>query len=141
MKEIRKNGERLVEDIDEFLRLVVASHLIQKQQLDRLMHEFRNGNRLASWFGDTITGVAAFLVSRGVLTCWQVDKLRFGQYKGFFELDGYCLLDCLKYLETTTRYLARRKDDLVPVVIEVWPGPGKVEHRVVEVLQPPASGG
>ncbi len=139
MNEVRKDGKRLIEDVDEFLRLVVASYLVEQRHVDRLIEQYRNESRLYSWYGNTVTGVAAFLVSRGVLTCWQVEKLRSGQFKGFFEVDGYCLLDCLRHLENGSRYLTRRKEDMAAVIIEVWPGvPEKIEHRVVEVFEPPA---
>jgi len=141
-QDTRKDGKRLIDDIDEFLRLVVASYLVQQRHVDRLIEQFRNDSKLNSWYGNTITGVTAFFVSRGVLTCWQVDKLRSGQYKGFFELDGYCLLDCLRHLENGSRYLTRRKEDMAAAIIDVWPGaPGKIEHRVVEVFEPPAPRG
>jgi hypothetical protein len=43
-----------------------------------------------------VTDFSSFLISAGVLTAWQAEKLRHGQWKGFF-LAGHRLLDIIGY--------------------------------------------
>jgi hypothetical protein len=130
-----------VRQIQEFLDCVIASGLVQRQRLDLLMQEFyaKAGRLPVGRFGQTVTGVSAYLISRGLLTWWQVERLRHGKTKGFFYDAEYCLLDCLGALPAGSEpggyYLAESSVTSRLVVLEViHPGPGKERHRILEVI-------
>lgn len=131
-----------IRQINEFLDLVVASGLVTKPRLELLMQDFYRkwGTRPIARFGQTITGVTAFLIGQGALTWWQVERLRQKKTKGFYYRDEYCLLDCLGALsdrcEPGGYYLAENSATSQLVVLEiVHPGPGKERHRIVETIE------
>ncbi len=86
--------DRRVKSIDQFLVLLAQSKLADETQIDALKRQFRNEYLPASDLPDTVTTFCTFVVGQGVLTPWQCEKLRNGQWKGFF-LDTYALLDSI----------------------------------------------
>jgi len=96
---------RYIDSIEAFLKLARKSELITREQLTSFMEEFEQQFVPQAGYGRSLTSLLQFLISRGTLTAWQVEKLRHGQWKGFV-LDGYQLLDHLGVSETTSTYLA-----------------------------------
>jgi len=70
------------------------------------------------WYGDTITTVATLLVSRGLLTCWQVNSLWQGRHVDFL-FEGYRILDCLDAITDQLIYLAENTMSSELVALEV----------------------
>jgi len=124
-----------VGEVNEFLDRVVASYLIDEHKLQRLMDEFRQQSvdGCLKRFGLSITGVTAYLVHRGYLTCWQVEKLRQGKTKGFFYENELLLLDFLSN-ERGSVYLARRRSKSDTVVVEFSAGTAGMQYRILKVL-------
>jgi|GEM_PF-6477505 len=129
---------RWIDRIDDFVRLVADSRLVDIRHVRQSLAEFHESRGELSRFGDTITGFSAFLVSHDVLTCWQVAKLRQGQFKGFYEISGYRLLDNLggSIAGKTSTYLAESVPSGEVVAIEISPplAGQKLLHRVTRVL-------
>ena len=123
---------RWIDRIDDFVRLVADSRLVDIRHIRQSLAEFHEARGELSLFDDTITAFSAFLVSHDVLTCWQVAKLRQGQFKGFYEISSYRLLD---HLECST-YLAESVASGEVVAIEISPplAGQKILHRVTRVL-------
>ncbi len=87
--------------IDTFLDLVRRSGLVETNQLDAAVAEYR---RRAAEGGDA-QSLCAHLVEAGLLTAWQSDKLLEGRHKGFF-LGNYKLLGHLGTGGMSSVYLA-----------------------------------
>lgn len=85
---------RYVDDVGEFLSLLVRSKLVSKNEMGDLLASYRTEYLPTSRYPDTITAICTFLVERGVVTSWQCGMLRRGQYKGFL-LGHFQLLDQL----------------------------------------------
>jgi len=128
-----------ISTVGEFLRLVILSRLADEAAVKELMVDFDAQPEWRSSYGHTITAVTAFLVSRGVLTCFHVDKLRVGRYKDFF-FEGFRLLDHLSQSGGTATYLAENRETLELVALDIgFPPPHHVlEHRVTQVFERPS---
>lgn len=134
------SGLRRISDVSEFWQLVVASRLIDANKANVLATAFRGQFSDARPYGQTVTALGEFLVREGILTCWQFEKLRHGQYKGFF-LDHYKLIDYFDEAENGNRYIAldTRADRIClvfvspPVRDEV--GKLQIAYRVEELPQ------
>jgi len=88
--------------IDTFLDLVRRSSLVEANQLDAAVAEFKR--RATDGAGDA-QSLCAHLVDAGLLTSWQSDKLLEGRHKGFF-LGNYKLLGHLGTGGMSSVYLA-----------------------------------
>src|SRR5689334_16243670 len=113
-------GSNTSNDIDEFCRLLGASGLLPPQSIDVALASFRAGNSSAAKYGISLTGFTRFLVMHDILSCWQIAKLRSGQYKGFF-LEGNKLVDSLGDDGRCSRYLAEVVSTAELVVVCVVP--------------------
>ncbi len=98
--------DRRVKSIDQFLVLLAQSKLADERQIECLKRRFREEYLPASDLPNTVTTFCTFVVGQGVLTPWQCEKLRNGQWKGFF-LDSYALLDELGHDHRHNYYLGR----------------------------------
>jgi hypothetical protein len=103
---------------ESFVATLKRSSLIEEPLLSQLLDEF--GKSAAHPFADSITSLTMMFVSRGLLTNWQVAKLREGKYKGFF-LDDLLLLDYLKSSKEYSTYLARDRKRNVLCKVNVFP--------------------
>ena len=126
---------RRIDQIDEFVGLIVASGLVDARQMRQFLSDFNNSLKQSSRCGDTITAFSAFLVSREVLTRWQVEKIRQGKYKGFFEIAEYRLLEHLCHTERSTTYRAENTTtrQVVALDVSINRSSGKIQHQVSRV--------
>ena len=103
---------------DSLLDLVRRSGLVEKERLNRLL------SKLKEQAGDEAAGdvalVARKLVTSGLLTRWQCEKLMEGRYKGFF-LGKYKLLDHLGTGGMSSVYLGEHVLMQRQVAIKVLP--------------------
>lgn len=107
--------------VEHFLDLVKRSQLVEAEQLQKVLRQW-----LPPEGGATLTAeeLAEKLVSAGLLTRWQSNKLLEGRYKGFF-LGKYKLLDHLGSGGMSSVYLAEHVLMQRRVAIKVLP-----KHRV-----------
>jgi len=121
--------------VGEFLRLLKLSGLADEGAIKELMSDFEAQPEWRSSYGHTITALIAFLVSHGVLTCWQVGKLRVGRYKGFF-CECFRLLDHLYGYDGNAVYLAENSDTLELVALDFGfaPPDNVLQHRITQVF-------
>jgi hypothetical protein len=121
-------------EIDQFLALVLASHLVDQASLTKACADFCVERTDAG----AVDELCRYLVANQTLTDWQCDKLRQGKWKGFW-LDNYCLLKQLGKGDATSTYLAKewRTGRLValvvtPPVVSPWID-GQPIYRVEEL--------
>jgi eukaryotic-like serine/threonine-protein kinase len=110
-------------DREKFLALLFASRLFDLHGLEAAI-EGQQTSDLAQ--------LCEHLMSRDLLTKWQCDKLRNGQYKGFF-LGGFRILDHVS--EEGCLYRAEECSTRRKVTLSVQPNaewPGGIEYRVVD---------
>src|SRR6476620_8145876 len=86
-----------------FLDVVQKSGLVSDDQLSPAIAAFRAAN--PGELPEESGPLADYLVSKGLLTRWQVDKLNTGRHKGFF-LGKYKLLEHLGTGGMSSVYLA-----------------------------------
>ncbi len=103
--------------VDNFLDLVRRSGLVERDQLSRVVLQLQEENGEAA--ADT-ERVAEHLVTTGLLTRWQCDKLLEGRHKGFF-LGKYKLLAHLGTGGMSSVYLAEHVLMQRRVAIKVLP--------------------
>lgn len=96
---------RFVDDLNGFLKVLIKSGLIEKEQRRHVFASFRDAYPKGQDGPDELAVLCKFLVARDVLTVWQCNKLRHGQYKGFF-VDEFRLLDRAGVDGDDTLYLA-----------------------------------
>jgi serine/threonine-protein kinase len=101
---------------ESFAAHVKQSGLVTDEQLKRLLKEFKEKGGNA----DDPQALAEELISRNVLTRWQVDKLLQGKHKGFF-LGKYRLLSHLGTGGMSSVYLAEHVVMRRLVAIKVLP--------------------
>jgi hypothetical protein len=111
---------RSVNNITDFSRLIVASGLITDGALDSLLQDFREHFAQGAKYGTSLTAFSTYLVTKNILTCWQNNLLRSGQWKGFF-LDQYKLVDRIGDAERCSLYLAEDTTTGESVVLSVTP--------------------
>lgn len=130
-----RSPERWISTVGEFLRLLALSELADESAIKEFLDAFEAQPEWRSSFGHTITAFTAFLVSRGVLTSWQIGKLRAGRYKGFL-LEGFRLLDPLYGDPGNRVYLAENHKTLELVALHIGfaPPPNVPPHRVIQVF-------
>jgi serine/threonine protein kinase len=104
--------------VDTFLDLVRSSKLVENDQLNRIMSEMKE--RLGDEAAGEVPKVADYLVSKGLLTQWQCDRLLEGRHKGFF-LGKYKLLGHLGSGGMSSVYLAEHVLMQREVAIKVLP--------------------
>lgn len=95
-----------VETIEEFAELLVRSGLLESDQVKKIIHSYNEDFAKVAKTGSTITSFTTYLIKRDVLTCWQCNKLRQGQFRGFI-LGSFQLLDYQSHDEDTGVYLAQ----------------------------------
>jgi len=100
--------------IDDFLRLVRASGLVEAERLDRFLEPWRESS------GTIPEALVTALVEGGLLTTWQLDQLRKGRHKGFI-LGKYKLLRLLGTGGMSSVYLAEHATLHHKVAIKVLP--------------------
>jgi len=124
------------QDLDEFLRLLAASQLLD----DAVIESALSGFRTFKADGDSRSSAdcqafASFLAVHGYLTCWQSKKVYEGRFKGFF-LDNYKLRDHVGVDDTCSRYLAEDTGTGRLVILAITPPTiaprqeGKPHYRV-----------
>jgi hypothetical protein len=114
---------------DKFLQLTVRARLIAPAKLETLLKRYREEFLPKKKIPDTLALFSSFLVSAGVLTVWQCQKLREGRWKGFF-LDDYFLLDRMSYSDDATHYLARCTKGGAFVELRVFPPSDPSQRKV-----------
>ena len=124
---------RDIDDVEEFWRLLAGSCLVKQEALTILYKSYRDEYLRAIRQPDTVDSVCGFLLIASRLTSWQCEKLRCGQWKGFF-LDQYVLVDLIGETEMHRYYLARHIDGRNYVRIAVTRPPYQsgegIEYRV-----------
>jgi len=91
------------------------SNLIDRGRLDQLVSEFLQGHPRAD-----PPALAEFLVSRGILSQFQADRLLQGKTQGFV-LGPFTLMDALGAGSMGTVYKATSKNDSSPYAVKVLP--------------------
>jgi eukaryotic-like serine/threonine-protein kinase len=104
-----------VETVSQLCDLLVRSQLVPLDEVQRLQAEYCRQDA-----HESLDEFITILVKRGLLTEWQISKLREQKYKGFF-LSHYRLLRRLSYEVDGARYLARDERSGGEVVIRVRP--------------------
>jgi hypothetical protein len=128
---------RWIDRLDDFVRLTVDSGLVDARGMEQCLARFHKVESRSSPFGDTITAFSAFLVTHDVLTCWQIDKLRRGQYKGFYDIPDYRLLDRLgdvAHDRAGTHLAESREGEVVVLEVSHSQGGQTRPHRVTKVV-------
>jgi len=115
--------------LDRFLALALASGLLSSGQLLAAVEAAgaKHGEP------DGVERLGDYLVASGFLTRWQCDKLRSGQYKGFF-LGQYKFVDVDPDLEAY-HYLAEDLESHRRLKLLVKPNPAfpdGLEYREIE---------
>jgi len=100
--------------IDDLLRLVRASGLVDEQRLERFLEPWRGSS------GPIPDALVTALVEGGLLTSWQLEQLRRGKHKGFI-LGKYRLLRHLGAGGMSHVYLAEHSTLHHKVAIKVLP--------------------
>ena len=100
--------------IDDFLRVLRASGLVEADRLDRFLEPWRGSA------GPVPDALVTALVEGGLLTTWQIDQLRKGRHKGFI-LGKYKLLRLLGTGGMSSVYLAEHSALHHKVAIKVLP--------------------
>ncbi|MBN2294024.1 MAG: hypothetical protein JXM70_16480 [Pirellulales bacterium] len=90
--------------LNEFLQVLLKSQLLDGDVLKSALNDFRE-NEAENIPKDELRAFASYLIVHEYLTCWQCDKLRKGQFKGFF-LDDYVFRDHVDCDDKCTRYVA-----------------------------------
>jgi hypothetical protein len=98
---------RDIDDVEEFWKLLAGSCLVERDALPPLRKSYREEYLRATGQLDTVDSASSFLLVARQLTPWQCEKLRCGQWKGFF-LEQYVIVDLIESNETCRYYLARQ---------------------------------
>jgi hypothetical protein len=122
------------DSVEDFTRLLVRSGLVSEDRVAVLVDEFHNQFLPTSKLANTITAFCSFAVGNGEITSWQCEKLRKGQWKGFFDLEGFVMLDNFEPDSEYAHFLARdlKTGGIVRVAVtppSKWKD-GRVEFRV-----------
>ena len=133
MKQLRR-----IDSIDEFVAVLKRSGLVHGVDVDQLINRYEGEYLTETKMPKVITTLCTFLVSIQMLTTWQCEKLRHGQWKGFGDFESFELLDQLDRNNEFGYYLARDIRDGRIVRLEMTPmsrtKDGKIEFRVDQVL-------
>lgn len=103
---------------ESFVAMLRRSGLIEKARLNQVLEDFAHSE--SHPFGDTVTSLTMVLIASGLLTNWQVAKLREGKHKGFF-IDDLLLLDFLKTSTEFSTYLARDQKRNLLCKVRIFP--------------------
>jgi hypothetical protein len=122
---------RRADTIDKLRINLVRSRLLTEQQATNVVAQFRD-SLAATSLPETITAFCSCLVAAGHITTWQCEKLRKGQWKGFYDLAGFVLLDNLGNDDSTFGYyLARDTTSGELVCLKVTP-PNRAKRSAIE---------
>jgi len=116
-------------ELDEFVKLVAASGLLDDQTLQSALDRFHRVRPGRPADADLMRAFAAHLVVHGYLTAWQSEVLLTGQWNGFF-LDHYKLYDYLDSDEKSARYRAEDATSGEHVVLRIRAARMPIEYRV-----------
>ena len=95
-------AEPKISDADEFIDLAIRSRLVGRDDIDRAREAALSADNTSI----TLDRLCESLVAQNLLTAWQCEKLRNGQYKGFFFERRFELMDRLGNDDNSVRYLA-----------------------------------
>lgn len=127
--------------IDKFVTYTLASGLVNFGTLIDACADFDAGRTDESAVAD----LQMHLVERRVLTDWQCNKLKNGQFKGFY-LDGYCLLSQIGKTDRLCIYSAREVTTGKIVALDVTPlsidpiKDGKIHYKVRDLDEAQSAG-
>lgn len=128
-------------DAEAFLALAVKSGLINQVDVEEACKDFQSRSTNAS----EIDKLCDHLISKGVLTSWQCNKLRTGRWKGFY-LDGYCFLGQIGKDQMSSTYLCKVMATGKQVAMRVTPigfnpvRDRKIRYKVHELFNEAAFG-
>jgi len=117
--------------LDEFVKLVRASGLLDHQRLQSAVERFHRVRPGRPPDEDFLRAFAAHLVVHGYLAPWQVEKLLKGEFEGFL-LDHYRLYDHLGHDGTYDRYRAEDLTSEEHVILRSHPSNGGHTEYTVE---------
>jgi eukaryotic-like serine/threonine-protein kinase len=124
--------------IDRFLALTLASGLLRTDDLQNALDDFGRDATVSADNDDALVTFCDYVIAHDILTQWQCDKLRNGQYKGFF-LDGFKILDYTGTGESYSTFLAEDSATKRHVALIITPPAlspfkdGRIDYRVVEI--------
>jgi hypothetical protein len=98
--------EQRVDNIGEIIGLLSRSGLTSEEDASRCFDTYAKSCVAINSIPDGITAFCIFLISTGVVTPWQCDKLRQGKWKGFFYQE-FEFLDCIGVDYNYSYYLAK----------------------------------
>jgi hypothetical protein len=124
----KRKFDQLVEDLGRS-GLIVS--------LDETMRAFYPRPTAEHRYPASITNLGDWLISQGLLTHWQYAKLCNGQWRGFFEVPGFKLLDHLEVDDAYSYWLGEQVDTGRRVALRVTPMSrskvaGVLEYKVVQ---------
>ena len=117
-------------DADKFFAMAIASKLIGTEELRNACCTFLAESHAFSTAAGNLDGFCNFLIRHHNFTKWQCDKLRNGQWKGFF-LDGFKFLQPVGRL-TYAAEDTRTKRRVTLLLKPLWPNSTRIEYKVVE---------
>ena len=129
---------------DEFVALALKSGLVAEDDVVPLLKDLDQEAEDGMPFSATLSAFCTRVIALGLLTCWQCEKLRRGQYKSFL-IGDYRILDRLLTDDQASRYLAREQASGELVEIDVrFPdadenGLGAPQWEVVRTYSTPQS--
>jgi hypothetical protein len=126
------------ENIDEFAELLARSGVITSRKTNEWLALFRAEHPAASDGSNAVNEFCSFLISGERVTEWQCEKLKLGQWKGFYFEDHYLILEQVgkggdEPSSYYSSYKARdsRTNNLACLVIRPTQyTPGRWEYRV-----------
>ena len=110
--------------VNAFCKILIASGLVSSDGLAPLVRDYKTACPDTS--SQCKQGFSDFLVSRGVITQWQAEKLLVGRYKGFV-IDSYLLLDRVCICDDFTTFSALDTVRQQRVLLDIWGHPSAVK--------------
>jgi len=117
------------EEARRFCQLLALSGLVSPDDLASLLRQYCHVNPEPS--SQSASSLSCFLISRGVITAWQAEKLRDGRYKGFF-VDNYLVLERVAIYKKHTRFAALDTTTNRRVLLAMRPPDFRAGHRKPE---------
>jgi len=112
-------------ELDKFLALTLQSGLLGFDELHSALDKFRRERQVQFKNGRVeLAAFCEYLVNQTLLTRWQCEKLRAGQFKGFF-LDHFKLLEQVGMTGTLGTYAVEdvrsKRRGILKVGPKDWP--------------------